>query len=163
MAIAPLHVWSGYSLCRGCAETGRLIELARRLGHSTLALTDVNGLYGATPFYRQAVEAGIQPIIGADLRDGATAVVALVIDRTGYENLCRLITRIHAEPQGTTEFTLADSLPIFAAGLHLITEDPQLADVLVARGTAKNRLWLELDPPTQHRLLVRRLATASER
>ena len=91
---------------RGCASVERLVALAGRGGHGRLAVTDVNGLYGATAFARQAEKAGIQPIIGAELRsaDGA-AVTALVSSQIGYENLCQLITRIHA-----------DDLPIVLAG-----------------------------------------------
>ena len=91
---------------RGCASVERVVALAVGLGHGRLAVTDVNGLYGATVFARQAEKAGIQPIIGAELRsaDGA-AVTALVSSQIGYENLCQLITRIHA-----------DDLPIVLAG-----------------------------------------------
>ena len=93
--VTPLHVRSGYSLVRGTALPASIIERACRLGHRRLALTDVNGLYGATGFYKLALKAGLEPIIGAELQDGNTSAVALVAGRAGYENLCRIITRIH--------------------------------------------------------------------
>ncbi|HET6429924.1 MAG TPA: PHP domain-containing protein, partial [Phycisphaerae bacterium] len=93
--ITPLHVRSGYSLLRGTALPGRVIDRAVSAGYAQLAMTDVNGLYGATVFDRLARRAGLAPILGAELQDGAAGVVALVEDDTGYENLCRIITRIH--------------------------------------------------------------------
>ena len=93
-AITPLHVWSGYSIGRGSVTPQGLIERAVELGHGSLVLTDVNNLGGATVFYRQARQAGLHPIVGAELRDEAGAsAVALVIDEAGYENLCQLITQ----------------------------------------------------------------------
>ncbi|HUU21616.1 MAG TPA: PHP domain-containing protein, partial [Phycisphaerae bacterium] len=93
--ITPLHVRSGYSLLRGTALPGRVIDRAVSAGYARLAMTDVNGLYGATVFDRLARRAGLAPILGAEFQDGAAGVVALVEDDTGYENLCRIITRIH--------------------------------------------------------------------
>ncbi|MFB3894193.1 MAG: DNA polymerase III subunit alpha [Phycisphaerae bacterium] len=92
-AVVPLHVRSGYSLLRGTAMPGRLVELAKRLGHAHLAMTDVNNLCGATVFYKHARDEGVAPIIGAELTDNRRTAVALVFNETGYENLCRMITR----------------------------------------------------------------------
>jgi len=90
--ITPLHVRSGYSLLRGTSPVEKLLERARRLGHERLALTDVNNLCAATKFYRLAQQAHLRPLLGAELRDGPHAVVALVGGEVGYENLCRVIT-----------------------------------------------------------------------
>jgi len=95
--IAPLHVRSGYSLLRGTCLPEVLVDAARRLGHTHLALTDVNSLCGATQFYKAGREAGLSPIIGAELRHGSASLVALVAGETGYENLCRIVTRIHRD------------------------------------------------------------------
>ncbi|HUT59300.1 MAG TPA: PHP domain-containing protein [Phycisphaerae bacterium] len=110
-SIVPLHVRSGYSLTRGTAMPGRLVELAASMGYARLAMTDVNNLCGATVFHKAAEAAGLGPIIGAELSQCGTGnggqgfdrlppssppyVVALVASDVGYENLCRLITRRH--------------------------------------------------------------------
>ncbi|MFP4054004.1 MAG: DNA polymerase III subunit alpha [Phycisphaerae bacterium] len=95
--ITPLHVRSGYSLLRGTMHIERLIARSVELGHSHVAMTDVNGLYGATAFWKQAVNAGLTPLLGAELhRPGESPLVALVDSDTGYENLCHIITRLHA-------------------------------------------------------------------
>jgi len=149
MDLAPLHVWSGYSLCRGCVPPERLIDAACQLGYRRLALTDVNGLYGATVFYRLAVEAGLTPIVGAELRDARHAAVALVIDRGGYENLCRILTRLHLAAGEAGPFSLADGVPELAGGLHLVAAEADLARTWRGCGVPADRLWLELDPATQ--------------
>jgi len=124
-----------------------------------MAVTDVNGLYGAPVFHHRAVAAGVRPIVGAELDDGERTAIALVIDRGGYENLCRILTRIHCQPAAS----LTDAVPPFAPGLHLATEDAELAAAWLAAGVPPEYLWLEVDPATQTRSLVRTLAEASQR
>jgi error-prone DNA polymerase len=59
-----------------------------------LALTDHDGLYGMVRFVMEAREAGIQPIVGAELTtDGGGHLTLLVQDASGFSNLCRLISR----------------------------------------------------------------------
>lgn len=66
--ITPLHVRSGFSPIRGCQSLEQLISAAAEMGHDHLALTDVNNICAAPRFWRQASEAGLRPIIGAEIR-----------------------------------------------------------------------------------------------
>ena len=157
--VTPLHVRSGYSLLEGTALPERLVELAGRLGHGHLALTDVNNLCAAPIFDKAAREAGIRPLIGAELRDECHAAVALVADRAGYENLCRIITRRHCRDGSR----LLDDLAELSGGLHVIVEDAALAASLVSAGVGPGRLWLGLDPPVQGVSAARRMAECAER
>ncbi len=61
-----------------------------------LALLDRNGVYGAQRFSVACREHGVRPIVGCELamEDGAVLPV-LVQDRTGYKNLCELLTQAH--------------------------------------------------------------------
>jgi len=167
-SVTPLHVRSGYSLLWGPTRLERLIEIACRLGHTHLALTDVNGLYGATVFYRRAVERGLTPLIGAELRQAGRSVVALIAEDAGYENLCRLISRIHRR-RGDAEADeqVGDGLPAdlgeLSDGLHLIVEDAELAGALRSAGAASGRLWLGVDPASQSPSRVRRLLESARR
>jgi len=166
-AITPLHVRSGYSLLRGPASLDRLIDAARSLGHARLALSDVNGLYGATFFWRQAVQAGIEPIIGAELLEGSRSVVALVDSDTGYENLCRIITRIHGrlsdDRVAGSVRALAGDVAELSAGLQFVVEDDALAEAMLTAGVGSDRLWLGIDPDTQARPQPACLADCSRR
>ena len=157
--ITPLHVRSGYSLLRGPTLLPRLVEAAASQGHRRIALTDVNGLCGATQFHRLAAENGLGAILGAELQVGRQAAVALVAGDGGYENLCRIITRIRCRA-GTA---LAGALAELSGGLHLIVEDARLAEDLLSAGADRRRLWLGLDVPTQTATQVMELLACADR
>ncbi|MGD0231692.1 MAG: PHP domain-containing protein [Syntrophorhabdales bacterium] len=95
---AELHVHSNFSLLDGASFPEELIEAAARKGMPALALTDHDGLYAAPRFCRAAREAGIKPIVGAELtvRNGSHLTL-LVKNDAGYANLCTLITRAQLE------------------------------------------------------------------
>ncbi|MGC9455778.1 MAG: DNA polymerase III subunit alpha [Phycisphaerae bacterium] len=159
--ITPLHVRSGYSLLRGVCPPQRLARLAADAGHRTLALTDVNNLCAAPIFHPAAEEAGVRPLLGAELSESGLSVVALIADETGYSNLCRLITRIHCRGEGGA------NLPTDAAGLsdglQFIAHDAETGEKLLAAGVGADRLWLGLDPRTQSRRHIYRLLQLSGR
>jgi len=160
--ISPLHVRSGYSLVRGTAAPAALIERARTLGHTHLALTDVNGLYGAPAFHQQAVDAGLTPLLGAELRTDAGSAVALIETEAGYENLCRILTRIHNPDDAVAgPNSFAALLAERTEGLHYIVEDAELAEALRACGAAN--VWLGIDPAAQGAGRVWRLADCAKR
>ena len=62
-----LHVASAYSLRYGTAFPADLVRRAAEHGADMLALTDRDGLYGAIKHVAACHEAGIGPIVGADL------------------------------------------------------------------------------------------------
>jgi DNA polymerase III alpha subunit len=83
---------------------------------------DRDGVYGAARLARAAVKAGIKPIIGSEitLADGSRLPL-LVEDREGYQNLCRLITRMKlGAPKGSASLALDDLEPN-TAGLVCLT------------------------------------------
>ena len=58
-----------------------------------LALTDHDAVYGAVPFVEAARQAGIKPILGAEVTlEGGAHLTLLAADETGWGNLCRLIS-----------------------------------------------------------------------
>ena len=66
-AFVNLHTHSSYSPMQGVPTLEALCQAVRAQGHDTLALTDTNGLYGAIRFLDVAREAGMKPILGAEL------------------------------------------------------------------------------------------------
>ena len=61
-----LHVHTEYSMLDGAARLKDLFAETNRLGMPALAMTDHGNLYGAYDFYKQAVAAGVKPIIGIE-------------------------------------------------------------------------------------------------
>ena len=78
-----LEVQSAFSFLWGTFTPEDLVREASFLGQTAVALTDDN-LYGAVRFYRAAVSANIQPIVGARVLiwDGSP-VTLLATDRLG--------------------------------------------------------------------------------
>jgi DNA-directed DNA polymerase III PolC len=87
-----LEVQSSFSFLWGSFTPAGLMREVAALGQKAVALTDT-GLHGVVQFYKEAVGAGIQPLIGAKLViwDGSE-VVLLARDFQGYGNLCRLLS-----------------------------------------------------------------------
>ena len=89
-----LRCQSAFSFLRGASLPEDLVDEAARLGHRALALGDRDGVYGAPRFFRAAQDAGIRPLVGAELTlDSGAVLYVLVENRTGYRNLCRLLTQ----------------------------------------------------------------------
>ncbi len=91
---APLWCKSNYSFLEGASHPEELVEQAHALGLRALALTDRDGVYGIVRAHVRARELGVHLICGAQMSlAGGAQVVLLALDRAGYANLCRLITR----------------------------------------------------------------------
>jgi len=91
-----LHLHTAYSFLDGASLPEDVITQAVKLGYQSLAITDHDGLHGAMEFAQMATAAGLQPITGAEitLADGSHLTL-LAETRTGYGNLCRLLTNLH--------------------------------------------------------------------
>src|SRR6266513_3556591 len=96
MGYIELHACSAFSFLRGGSFPEQIAETAAELRMPAVALLDRNGVYGAQRFSVAAREHGVRPIIGAELsmEDGSILPV-LVENRTGYKNLCELLTQSH--------------------------------------------------------------------
>jgi len=93
-AYAELHCLSNFSFLRGASHPGELVERAAGLGYTALALTDECSVAGVVRAHVAAKTAGLKLIVGAEIRlDDGPKIVLLATDRTGYGQLCRLITR----------------------------------------------------------------------
>src|SRR6185437_3377436 len=84
-------------------------------------------------FHRAMRKLGLRPILGAEVPlDDGTRVPLLVETRAGYQNLCRLLTRMHLRsPKGEAACRLAE-LEEFAPGLVCLAgaDDGPLARAL---------------------------------
>ncbi len=134
-----LHTASAFSFLRGASLPETLVERAAALGYPALALLDRDGVYGAPRFHKAALAAGIRPIIGAELtieycrepgtgnRDpGTWNLPVLVSSPVGWQNLCRLISRMKLRaPKGAGALSLED-LDGSVDGLVALAGEPLL-------------------------------------
>ena len=67
MAFAHLHVHTEYSLLDGACRIGKLVERAKALGQTAVAITDHGVMYGVIDFYRACKAAGLHPVIGCEV------------------------------------------------------------------------------------------------
>src|SRR5438477_2911642 len=118
MSYVELHACSAFSFLRGGSFPEQLAQTAAELEMPALALLDRDGVYGTQRFSAAARESGIRPIIGCELSmaDGTTLPV-LVENRTGYKNLCQLLTQAHLRNEKGKCAAEWSELPEFAEGL----------------------------------------------
>src|SRR5437763_11643984 len=90
-----LNARSAFSFLEGASIPEELIATAADFGMPALGLIDRDGVYGAPRFHMAAKKAGIRAHIGAEVTctDGMRYPL-LAESRAGYQNLCRLITRM---------------------------------------------------------------------
>src|SRR5258705_9900434 len=118
MSYCELHACSAFSFLRGGSFPEQLADVAAEMEMPAIALVDRDGVYGAQRFSVAAREHGVRPIIGAELsmEDGGILPV-LVENRTGYKNLCELLTQAHLRSEKGKCSVRWDELPEFADGL----------------------------------------------
>jgi len=88
-----LHARSAFSFLRGASNPEDLAKAAFKLELPSLALLDRDGVYGAPQLYGAANDNGIKPSVGAEITmEDGTVLPLLAANRTGYKNLCQLIT-----------------------------------------------------------------------
>ncbi|MEO8603671.1 MAG: PHP domain-containing protein, partial [bacterium] len=84
---------SAFSFLAGASLPEDLVARAAALGYGVIGCGDRDGVYGAPRLHQAAVKAGICAIVGCTLSmAGGGELYVLVTDRTGYRNLCRLLT-----------------------------------------------------------------------
>jgi error-prone DNA polymerase len=109
-----LHSRSAFSFLEGASIPEELVGVSSNLGMPAMALLDRDGVYGSPRFHLAAKKAKIRAHIGAEITidnifsasesttpnlvegspRGAFRLPLLVASRAGYQNLCRLITKM---------------------------------------------------------------------
>lgn len=119
-----LHLHTQYSLLDGAIRLKDLIKRAKELGVPAIAQTDHGNMFGAIDFYTQCKAAGIKPILGSEIyftpgsrfekgalkkqkvvgsqdemesRHQIHHLILLCKNETGYQNLCKLLSRAYME------------------------------------------------------------------
>jgi len=165
-----LHSRSAFSFLEGASLPEDLIAACAHLNMPAMALLDRDGVYGAPRFYMAAKKAKIKAHMGAELtsefspqshRDtekkmlwnssvslclcGRFRLPLLVSSRAGYQNLCRLITKMKLRAQKGEGAVRKDELDEHAAGLICLTggNDGPLVTALVQGGMDEARRSVE--------------------
>ena len=164
---------SAFSFLEGSSLPENLIRRCAELNMPAMALLDRDGVYGAPRFHMAAKKAGIKAHIGAELncdfspqRDKATEKLdtqqitkgdrALCLcdgsrlplfasSRTGYQNLCRLISKMKLRAKKDEGAVFAEELEQHVQGLICLTggDDGPLAHSLRNGGIELARYSVE--------------------
>src|SRR6478672_1320905 len=165
-----LHSRSAFSFLEGASLPEDLIAACTHLNMPAMALLDRDGVYGAPRFYMAAKKAKIKAHMGAEVtsefspqshRDtekkmfwnssvplclcGRFRLPLLVSSRAGYQNLCRLITKMKLRAQKGEGAVRKDELDEHAAGLICLTggDDGPFVTALLQGGMEEARRAVE--------------------
>ena len=105
-----LHARSAFSFLEGASLPEELAAVCAEHGMPGMALLDRDGVYGAPRFYLAAKKISIRAHIGAEVTSAAGwRYPLLVASRQGYQNLCRLITRMKLRaPKGKGNISIPE-------------------------------------------------------
>ncbi len=106
MAFTHLHAHTAYSLLDGEGTIKKLVDRAKELGQTSLAITDHGNMYGVIDFYEYAKEQGIKPILGCEVYVAARSrndkvheydaqsyhLILLAENDEGYRNLMKIVS-----------------------------------------------------------------------
>nr|WKF59026.1 Error-prone DNA polymerase [Paraburkholderia busanensis] len=114
-AYAELFCFSNFTFLHGASHAQELVERAKQLGYSALAVTDECSLAGVVRAHVAAKEVELPLVIGSYFRlrnaDGSPAfeLILLAQNREGYGNLSELITLARTRaPKGEYRLTPQD-------------------------------------------------------
>jgi error-prone DNA polymerase len=138
-----LHARSAFSFFEGASLPEEYAEVAAKLDMPAMALLDRDGVYGSPRFFQAMKKQNLRGHTGAEVRGSDGDYYPLLAkNRTGYQNLCRLITRMklrtgkHPKP-GHEAAATPEELAEFSEGLICLTGDghgPLAAAIRKERG-----------------------------
>jgi error-prone DNA polymerase len=127
-SFVELHARSAFSFHRGASHPEALIQRAAEIGMPAIALVDRDGVYGSAraSFKSKELRGAVRASVGAEVTlDCGCAVPLLVESRTGYQNLCRILTRSKLRaPKGEGSVAWSE-LAEFAEGLVCLSGDEE--------------------------------------
>ncbi len=168
-----LHAASAFSFLEGASVPEELAAVCAEHGMPGMAMADRDGVYGAPRFHMAMKKAGINAHIGAEIttrfhvsrftfhestrrqhetrnvKRETCAFPLLVANREGYQNLCRLVTRMKARgPKDAPAEAIAAQeadLQEHARGLICLTggDDGPLAEALRRGGVEEGKREVE--------------------
>jgi error-prone DNA polymerase len=144
-----LHARSAFSFLEGSSLPEDLAGACAQLNMPAMALLDTDGVYGAPRFHLAAKKLGIKAHIGAEVTANLCSsqfrLPLLVSSRNGYQNLCRLITKMKLRAKKGEGAVREEELVEHADGLICLTGggDGPLAAALQHGGIEDARQQVE--------------------
>jgi len=136
-----LHTRSAFSFLEGASVPEELAAACKAHGMPAMAVLDRDGVYGAPRFYLAANKIKVKAHIGAEVTSAfGWRYPLLAKSREGYQNLCRLITRMKLRAARKGEGHVErEQLADLHAGLICLTggEEGPLAAALTSGGIAQ--------------------------
>ncbi len=106
MSFVHLHTHTAYSLLDGEGTIKKILDRAKELGQTAMAITDHGNMYGVIDFYEYAKKIGIKPILGCEVYVAQRSrtdkvheldsknyhLILLAKNETGYKNLMKIVS-----------------------------------------------------------------------
>ena len=103
-----LNLHTEFSLIDSTIRIKPLMQACNEQQMPAIAITDHMNLFALVKFYRAAMQAGVKPLVGAELllqnphdQQQPFRAILLCKNKTGYLNLTKLISRAYLEGQAT--------------------------------------------------------------
>ncbi len=106
MAFAHLHTHTAFSLLDGEGTIKKILDRAKELGQTSMAITDHGCMFGVIDFYEYAKSIGIKPVLGCEvyvaargrhdkiheLDASSSHLILLAKNNEGYKNLMNIVS-----------------------------------------------------------------------
>ena len=106
MACAHLHTHTAFSLLDGEGTVKKVLDRAKEVGQTAMAITDHGCMFGVIDFYEYAKEIGIKPVLGCEVYvaprsrhdkthgvdAGNSHLILLAKNNEGYKNLINIVS-----------------------------------------------------------------------
>ncbi len=134
-----LRVHSEYSIVDGLVRIDELVGAAAKDEQPALAVTDLANMFCMVRFYKAARGKGIKPIVGVDAwitnednREKPFRLLLLAKNRTGYLQLCELLSKawLTSQYKGRAEIRV-EWLEALATSVSTLEPDVPQADALI--------------------------------
>ena len=132
-----LHARSAFSFLEGSSTPEELAAICAQRGMTTMALLDRDGVYGSPRFHLAAQKLPIKAHIGAEVTSPDSWRYPLLVEsQAGYQNLCRLITRMKLRAKKGEGHVSPEEVVEHSAGLICLTggDEGPLAHALAQGG-----------------------------
>ena len=146
MSYVELHCHSAFSFLEGASLPETLAAESARLNLPAIALLDRDGVYGSPRFHFAAQRNGIGAHIGAEVSVASQVRYPLLVkSRTGYQNLCRMITQMKLRAKKGEGTVTEKEAARYSEGLICLTggDEGPLASALLEDGMAGGRRCLQ--------------------